>query len=291
MPGRFIVIICFCLLPQLAASADISGYYRDSQKGWWWGDRTVEPAPEKQKPEQQEQKRGEQPQAPWTPPSLHSYSYQDVWNMHPDDFYQLQEAYKKKAVQSLEEDDVRDYYELSEIARKKSAGFTNVSQYVWQKHPELTVAKDYPITTPGNISRTMQASGEKKSALRSNKETYALIYFWKPGCSYCEEQAKILKWFEQQSGWIVKPVNIQENPRLAAKVGVEITPTIVMIKKGEPDHFPISSGVISAEEIEDKTYRAIRLLNNEITPQDYSTYEFQKGGGFDINNRKDWIQK
>lgn len=286
-----LTIILICLLSaQTVAAADMSGYYRDSQKGWWWGDRTVEEQQEEPEKKKTDPKK-EEPQGPWSPPSLNTYSYQDVWNMHPDDFYQLQEAYKKKAVQQPTEDNVRDYYELSEIARKKSAGFTSVSQYVWQKHPELTVAKDYPITTPGNLSRTMQANDEKKAVLRANKEDYAIIYFWRQGCSYCEEQSKILKWFQQQSGWIVKPVNIQENPHLAAKVGVEITPTIVMIKKGQQEHFPISSGVISADEIEDKAYRAVRLLNKEISPEEYSLYDFQKGGGFDVNSRKDWIQR
>jgi len=275
----------FTTLP--AFSADQSGYYRDSQKGWWWGERTVEEEPEQKEEKKADPKKEEQ--EPWIPPPLSAYKYDDVWNMHPDQFYELQEAYKKKAVQDPSYENTKDYYELSEIARKKSAAFTSSSQYVWQKHPELTVAKDYPITTPGNMSRVANISDERKSVLRRNQDKYALVFFWKPGCSYCEDQKKILTWFENQSGWIVKPVNILENPKAAAKVGVEITPTIVLIKKGEKDHFPVSAGVISAEEIEDKTYRAVRLLNGEITPQEYSTYDFQKGGGFDVNGRKNWV--
>lgn len=283
-----IAITAFSLFTALPAlSAGQSGYYRDSQKGWWWGERTVEEEPEQKEEKKVAPKKEEQ--EPWVPPPLSAYKYDDVWNMHPDQFYELQEAYKKKAVQDPSYENTKDYYELSEIARKKSSAFTSASQYVWQKHPELTVAKDYPIATPGNMSRVANISGERRAVLRKNQDKYALIFFWKPGCSYCEDQKKILSWFESQTGWIVKPVNILENPRAAAKVGVEITPTTILIKKGSKDHFPVSAGVISAEEVEDKTYRAVRLLNGEITPQEYSTYDFQKGGGFDPNSRKDWV--
>jgi len=290
-------LIAFCLLAaQVSIAAEPrSGYYKDSQKGWWWGDRSVEEKqeeqPEPQQPEPQQQPEQQKPEGPWVPPPLSAYKYDDIWNMHPDDFYELQEAYKKKAVQTPTEDNTRDYYELSEIARKKALAFTNSSQYVWQKYPELTVAKDYPVTTPGNLSRVSSTAGEKQAVLQSNRERYALVYFWRPGCSYCDAQSKILKWFEQQNGWIVKPVNINENPPAAAKVGVEITPTIVLIKKGEKDYFPVSSGVVSADELEDKTYRAVRLLNGEIGPEEYSIHDFQKGGGFDVNGRKDWVRR
>lgn len=286
------LIACCLLAAQVTSAADApSGYYKDSQKGWWWGDRSVEEEPEEQQPEEQPQPEQKEPEGPWVPPPLSAYSYDDVWNMHPDEFYEFQEAYKKKAVQNPSEENTRDYYELSEIARKKSLAFTNASQYVWQKYPELSVAKDYPSNTPGNLSRVRSAANEKKSVLQANRENYALVFFWRPNCPYCEDQAKIIKWFEQQSGWIVKPVNILENPAAAARVGVEITPTIVMIQKGRQDYFPVSAGVVSADELEDKAYRAVRLMNGEINPQDYSIHEFQKGGGFDVNSRKDWTNQ
>jgi conjugal transfer pilus assembly protein TraF len=35
-------------------------------------------------------------------------------------------------------------------------------------------------------------------------------------------------------------------------------------------------------EIEEKIYRGMRLLKGEITPEEYSLYEFQRGGSFDV---------
>lgn len=268
-------------------SADQSGYYRDTQKGWWWGERPVEEEPTE---EPEEKKPAPPGQAPQNPPSLKEYKYEDVWNMHPDEFVEMQEAYKKKAVQNPSEANVKDYYELGEIGRKKALAFTNSSQYVWQKYPEMTVVKDYPVNTPGNLARIGSINSEKRAVLRANQDKYALVYFWQPNCTYCDEQKKILKWFESETNWVIKPVNILENPQLAAKIGIQTTPSVVLIKKGQKDHFPVSAGVITSTEIEDKTYRAVRLLNGDITPQEYSIHDFQKGGGFDVNGRKDWVK-
>ena len=67
---------------------------------------------------------------------------------------------------------------------------------------------------------------------------------------------------------------------------MEITPTLILIQKGNQDYLPVSAGVISADEIEDKAYRAVRLLKGDISPEEYSLYEFQKGGGFDVKKRR-----
>jgi len=281
--------ICLILVLANAAHCNQSGYYRDTQRGWWWGEREVAPEPEEEKEKEPEKPVAEE-KKPSVPPPLSAYKYEDIWNMHPDEFSELRESYLKKAVQNPTEENTKDYYELSEISRKKAAAFTNASQYVWQKHPELATIKDYPINTPGNLSRQRNILQERRQILTDNKEQYALIYFWKPDCPYCEDQKKILKWFEGQNNWIVKHVNVDQNPQTAARVGVTIIPSIVLIKKGNKDHFPISAGVVSAEEIEDKAYRAVKLLNGELTPQDYSIYDFQRGGGFDINSRQDWVK-
>lgn len=282
---RSILTAFVCLLIATSVKAD---YYSDTQKGWWWGERPVEqPLEEEPKEEPMPEKK---PEGPWVPPPLSTQSYETIWNMHPDEFYELQEAYKKKAVQKPTVDNTKDYYEMQEIARKKSLAFTNTSQYVWQQYPELSVAKDAPSNTPGKLTKVTSSNKERLQTLRDNRNEYALVYFWKPGCPYCDDQKKILKWFQSQTDWIVQPVNIQENPGLASKVGVTITPTLILIKKGQEDHFPVSAGVISSDEVEDKLYRAIRIMNNEITPEEYGIYDFQRGGGFDVNSRKDWVK-
>ena len=260
----------------VTATASAS-YYNDSAKGWWW----YQKEPEKQSGNPEKKKK-----AINRMPSLKDYTYDQIWEMHPDQFQEFAEALKKKAVQKPSEENVKEYFEVQEIARKKALAFSNVAQFVWQKYPELTTKKDYPITTPGNLARIAQINEERQRTLRDNRDDFALIYFQRPDCSYCDEQSRILDWFTNETGWTVKWVNISENPSMASKFNVEITPTLILIQKGNQDYLPVSAGVISADEIEDKAYRAVRLLKGEISPEEYSLYEFQKGGGFDVKKRR-----
>ncbi len=260
------------------AGTSHAGYYSDSGKGWWWYEK-----PEQKTETTEAEKSTEKPKQS---PAFKDFTYDQMWNMHPDQFRDFADTVKKKAVQTPTEGNVKEYYEVQEIARKKALAFTNVAQYVWQKYPELTTKKDYPITTPGNLARVSQIADERQRKLQEARDEFAMVYFSRPDCSYCDEQSKILDWFTKTSNWTVKQVNINENPALAAKFNVEITPTIILIQKGNQDYFPVSAGVISADEIEDKTYRAVRLLKGEITPEEYSLYDFQRGGGYDIKKRR-----
>ena len=62
--------------------------------------------------------------------------------------------FQKKAVMSPTEANVREYYSIQDIARRKSLAFANVTAAVMQKHPELSLAKDYPTATPGRSALT-----------------------------------------------------------------------------------------------------------------------------------------
>lgn len=262
---------------QISVTTASAGYYGDSAKGWWWYQK---------EPEKQVEKQEKRKISPKSAPSLKDYSYEQVWEMHPDQFQEFAEALKKKAVQKPTEQNVKEYFEVQEIARKKALAFSNVAQFVWQKYPELTTKKDYPITTPGNLARIAQITEERQRVLRDNRDNFALIYFHRPDCSYCDEQSHILDWFSRETSWTVKKVDILHNPELAARFTIEITPTLILIQKGNQDYLPVSAGVISADEIEDKAYRAVRLLKGDISPEEYSLYEFQKGGGFDVKKRR-----
>ena len=72
---------------------------------------------------------------------------------------------------------------------------------------------------------------------------------------------------------------------MAAQFQVSITPTIIIIQRGGTNYMPVSAGVASVAEIEDGTYRAIRALKGETSPENFDMYEFQRGGGFDPSAR------
>ncbi|ANA41743.1 thioredoxin (plasmid) [Geobacter anodireducens] len=203
----------------------------------------------------------------------------------PKDLGELWDDMRARAFRRPTEQNVRDFWRVNEVTRKKAFAFTAVSDYTWQKNPELTTKGDYPITNPGRTAQVTMSEAEKRNKLAANRETFALVMFTKPGCGYCTEQAGILKWFTQSTGWTVKTVDITQNPAIAARFGVSITPTIILIQKGNQDYFPVTAGVASADEITDRTFKAVRVLNKEVTPEQFDMYEFQRGGGYDVTNK------
>lgn len=175
------LILCFslCLLPatigasELPEQVEVRPYYGDSKQGWWWYKKESEKAKEKK----EEPASGAKPKKL---PSLADYRMEDLWNMHPDEFEPLLREFLKKAVQSPTEDNVREYYVLTDIARRKSLAFTNVAAFVWQKYPELSTAKDYPVAAPGRNAFARQALQEVESTILGARNDFALLYFHSP---------------------------------------------------------------------------------------------------------------
>jgi len=64
---------------------------------------------------------------------------------------------------------------------------------------------------------------------------------------------------------------------------VTIAPSTVLIYRNSRDYFPVSAGVMSLSEIEQRLYRGIMSLAGENSPENFSLYEFQRGGSFDVD--------
>ena len=248
-------------------------YYGDAKRGWWWYEKIPLEKKEPEKKTEDGKKRS---------PHLSDYAMAELWNMHPDDFQAVLMAFQKKAVRVPSENNVREYYVVQDIARRKSLAFANATAAVMQKYPDLSVAADYPITAPGRNAAVLQRTEEVESRIRGAREEFALIYFSSAGCPYCAEEGSILSRFVEKYGWEIREIDIVREAAVSSVFGIETTPTLLLIYRGSSDHITVSAGVVSLAEIEEKLYRGIRLLKNEITPEEYSLYEFQRGGAFDV---------
>ena len=255
------LLACLVILSTSAVAAQAS-----AEKGWWWYET---PPPKKEKTDEPAQVVAIRP------------SLQEIGKMETDMFMAYAERAKKIAVGNPSEDNVRHYYEVQEVARIKAVAFTNASQLIWQKYPDLTVAKDYPLAAPGRNAVTREKTEERERYLASAKDDFALLYFNSVTCSFCREQEGILDYFVGRFGWQVKPIEINERPDLAEKFQIHTTPTLLLVRRGTTDFIPVTVGVAAASEIEEKLYRGIRLLRGEVNTEDFGMYEYQEGGGFD----------
>ena len=270
--------VCFFYASVAVCNAADNSYYSDAEDGYYWYKDPV-----KEKPVVPDKKKIRSDESPPKRklPNMADYTYEQLWGLHPDDFNQLQEDFKKKAVMTLDPGDVTAYKTLQDIARRKAVAYMNVDQVVTQANPELSLENDVPYIPGARTADNRMAMADQDALLSSKRGSFGLIVFNRQNCPYCEEQKGILGYFQNYFGWDIKNVDITEQPGAATKFNVEITPTIILVKKGSSDYFPVSSGVIAMNQLKDRLYGGIKTLTGEQTIQQYGVKEYQKGGGLD----------
>jgi len=141
---------------------------------------------------------------------------------------------QKKAVQTPTEQNIMEYLTMQDIARRKALAYTNATMYVTQKYSDLfNTSQVYPTAGPGITARVRMQQQEVSQTISQAAANHALLFFTSPGCSFCDQQTRILSYFVDKYGWQVKPVDISRSPEAMARFNITITPTLLLIKKGE----------------------------------------------------------
>jgi conjugal transfer pilus assembly protein TraF len=201
--------------------------------------------------------------------------------MYPDDFHKYLLNCQNYMVQYPTEENTKRFFEVQMIASKKAQAASAVAAVVGQKYPELSNNGTYPITSVGQVALTKIKVTERETLIMKSKPNFALIMFTKTGCGFCDAQKGILQFFIQKFRWPVKYVDIGKSPSVIAKFGVEQTPTLLLIKKGEENYIPLSSGVISLDDLETRVYESIRYLNGDVKPEQMDMYDYERNTSAD----------
>ena len=93
--------------------------------------------------------------------------------------------------------------------------------------------------------------------------------------------AEVVKFTAKKYGWQIKTVDISQQPDLAARFDITVTPTLLLIKQDQEQFMPLSVGVIALSEMEQKLYQAIRYLRGDTAIDSFTTYDYQKGSALD----------
>jgi len=270
-------LVCLLMIAgNVIAAGQEHGFYDDTRHGWFWYE---DPLPVR---DDSETKSESVEKPPRKLPSLDNYSIDQLWNMYPDDFQELLNVLQKKAVQAPTEQNIMEYLTMQDIARRKALAYTNATMYVTQKYSELfNVNHVYPTAGPGITARVRMQQNEIFQTISRAGNDHALLFFVSPGCGFCAKQAGILAYFKDKYGWQIKTVDISRNINAAARFNITITPTLLLIKKGQEKYMTVTSGVIALSELERKLYRAIRYLRGSTQGDNFLMYDFQKGSAFD----------
>ncbi|MBU0991715.1 MAG: conjugal transfer protein TraF [Proteobacteria bacterium] len=260
----FSLIFCAPLFAE-----ESTGFYDDRKQGYYWYHDDVEKE-EKEK--------------------LPKYDYQELWNMHPDQFQKYFDQVTKLAVQYPTEEHAVEYLKLKDMATRKSMAFSSVVSMVNQQHPEYAADISSPSTAPGQRAVTRAKMTEINNTILNEKDHFALVMFVRNGCDYCVEQDNIIQYFENLYSWDIRKVDIDENPALATKFNIQVTPTILIVHE-DGEHLVVSYGVVSMADIQKRVYRSIRYLKGEISQEQWFMYDYEKDKGADPLQNVNWVPR
>lgn len=241
------------------------------KRGFWWGERAQEDQPALPDP------ADKAPDLPAPPLRLSDYTPEQLWTMPPSQFSELVEKFSHQAIQHPTEENAYAYLVLNDISRRKALEFTNVTSFVAQKFPELSPGYDHPVNVPGRQSLLSRQAQERQDTINSAARQIGLLYFHDPGCSACEAQEGVLRFFQRKYPTLgIRPVNIKQEPYSAAEFGIQRVPTIIAVYMPTDDWLPITHGAESVDVIEEQLFWVIRFLRGDTNPTTFQDFEYQQ---------------
>lgn len=237
------------------------------KRGYWFY--------EKPKPAEKEIKAEEV--KPLPPPPQEA----ELLKMHPTQVEKLISEYRQYALYTMQPEQVQWYFQLQDFARRRSRAFMNVTELVMLKNPGLNMNAAYPTNVPGTNARVAQREATVQQRLARERGKAGIVMLTSRGCGFCEAQRGTLKLFQQKHGWTVREFDTADRPDLVARFGTGDTPTTFVVFAETGDFMPIAVGVESVPRLEENTYRAIRMVHKEITPEQFTMQEHEDGGLLD----------
>jgi conjugal transfer pilus assembly protein TraF len=244
-------------------------FWEDRQRGYFWYEDPVQ----KEVPVIEE----ESPAVIMVPRkdgAPDTYSYEELFDLYPDQFQIMIDARLKTAVHHPTEQNVLKFLEAVDVAKNKSRTLANVAGYVAMQNPRLNGEYRYPYSQPGRGAYLKQRSAEIKTTLERYRDRYAIIAFNQQGCDYCISQEEILARFEILNRWKVRRIDINENPALTARFQVNITPTLLLVSRDTQGTQIISSGVIALDQLNKRIYRLVRFMEGINDPEQFYNMDF-----------------
>jgi len=235
------------------------------KKGWYW----YEVIETQNDEEQQENNNSRKPLAKLAPIDA-------LMTMHPADIRELLKAHHEQAIWQPTPEHVRNYLIVQDVMQKKAYAMAAAQSYVMMTTPELNSNKTYPLNKVGMDNYLQTRGNEIRNTLRKYQKAFGLVFFVKQSCQFCVTQHTVLQAFVDRHGWAVSIVDISKNSTVAQRFSVEYTPQIIIVERGGDRWLPVAVGVEVITGLEENVYRAIRLMKNQIKPDQFFQMEFEE---------------
>lgn len=266
--------ILFILAASFLFSASSSAEAIKKERGKYWYE---DPPPQKEEEVKQQEEVAALQQHPRpTVPRM-----EEIMKMHPKDIAKLYEDVHDYHVMKPTMDTAVDLLVIENVLAKKSRAAAAVKKLAGLHNPALTGQFENPIAPSVKNIANRQQSLAVNDRLSKEREKYALIVFTQPTCAACKVFKNTLSLFNDKYGWSIKEVNIQQNHEAATRFGIYGTPTTILISKGQSNWLPIAQGAEPFTSLVKNASQGVRLLNGEITPEQWYTSDIQTDSYFD----------
>ncbi|WIW91065.1 conjugal transfer protein TraF (plasmid) [Sphingobium sp. V4] len=235
------------------------------RQGYWW----YAPKPDPEQPSD------ELPPAPAIPPMG------ELARWSPPRIAKLIAEQRDYAATVLTVDAVSDFWRLQDFARRKARAFAGVTQLAMLAHPELSAKSANPMIGDARDALTAEKDAVRRAYLRSRGAEFALVMFSRTSCGYCRVQWPILQRFQEETGWQIIREDLDRRPELGARLGVEVTPTTMVIRRNSAQRMVIANGVEAFPTLIQTAYQAVKLLSGDIRPEQFLTGAGEENGFFD----------
>lgn len=186
------------------------------------------------------------------------------------------------AIDNPSEENIERYRMLQRVMIDKASNFEGAFTRHAMFTPELDEGRRRPLNTAGGSLRTQEANASRKSVVAEIGKTSGIWFFYASTCSYCHQQAPLLRAFAERNGFTLIPISLDGLPLpglddypfkvdsgQAAQLGVEKTPTLFLVRPPS-DVVYLSEGFVSLQELEQRVV-AIADEYKWISPETYQS--------------------
>jgi conjugal transfer pilus assembly protein TraF len=178
-------------------------YFQDSERGWYW----YEQLPQEEKEKFLEKLVTEQPTVIQKSESIPSQKEEKplttAW------FLKNFENYKNAAIDNpYDKQAMRTYLYLEKFMQDKAIAFGYERQKIVYSDPFLDSTSKRPTANMGLRTMNREASEYRDSLIAEVGSKSGIFFFYRSDCSFCEQQAPLVKALEKEYGFSIRPVSL-----------------------------------------------------------------------------------
>lgn len=225
-------------------------YYKDKEKGWFWY------LEEKRKEEAKKAKEETRPQAK-----------KGLQDMTTDELRAYSEEKLKAALDRPSVENVHEYMVVQKFILEKAENFTTTWQQVLRLYPDLDWTVEHPVSAVGGDVYKRLREEQITGVINELARYGGLFFFYESTCPYCQEQAAILKTFQDLHGMNVMAISLdggglpefpdyKKNNGIAQNLGVARVPAIILALP-PAGLAPVSTGIVTLGELRERIYNLV----------------------------------